>query len=314
MNEVIRSMALQIMEENNERGMIKNHMSLKDLQDEEHWTEDLVSVSLVANKIKSIRLLFSPSCPKLSTPSLRRNLGLGDIRGICFRGMPGLKVLNLSATSIQSLPSSIDGLVNLTAMILSDCRKLIKFTEALNKLDLSLSAVKEVGEDIEMPGKLAYLDLFCTQVNLQPQILAQLSHLQFLWLPCEFEVNAMVLAHLSRLETLRCYFDDVVELDNYLGYLKRFKGREAPIQLEVRVGKQAMYEDIFADELIHVEDYNDVVHEDLSVVILNSCNINETDMLIYFQQIAIVKCREVRSLCKFSPIKGATELKHFSVR
>ncbi|XP_065858533.1 probable disease resistance protein At4g27220 isoform X2 [Euphorbia lathyris] len=321
MNEVIRSMALQIMEENNQPVMIKNGMSLKDLPDVESWTADLVRVSLAGNEIKNIPLDYSPSCSKLSTLLLSGNRDLRYIGDSFFEGMPGLKVLDLSFSDIESLPCSVYDLVNLTTLLLKGCRKLrkigsVKKLRALKKLDLSFSTVEEVSQDIAMLSKLTYLDLFCTEVKgLESGILAKLSHLQFLRLHWSTAFNREELACLSKLETLTCSFYDVVELNKYLILLKGFEDREPPTELHVEVGQGLTWYAGFANEVLY-DDPDMVVEEDkdLRKVCFYNCNVNEADMLSYFQGITIVKCNEARSLCKFFPNKGASQVKYFSIR
>ncbi|XP_065858490.1 probable disease resistance protein At4g27220 isoform X2 [Euphorbia lathyris] len=313
MNEVIRSMALQIMQENNQRVMIENDMSLTDLPDDESWTEDLLRVSQKGNQIKNIPLGFSPSCSKLTTLLLSENRDLRYIGDSFFKGMPGLKILDLSFSHIESLPCSVYDLVNLTTLLLSGCRELRKIgsvekLRALKKLDLSLSAVEEVPQDIAMLSKLTYLDLFGTEAKgLDSRMLAKLSHLQFLRLPHSPPVKGEELACLTKLETLTCTVSDVVELNNYL---KGLKGREP--QLYFEVGQDITFYAGFVNDLL-CEDPDLVAveeAEDSSMVCFYNCNINEADIPSYFQDITIVKCNEARSLCNFFPSK----LKHLSIR
>ncbi|WCJ23782.1 LRR and NB-ARC domains-containing disease resistance protein [Euphorbia peplus] len=319
MNKLIQSMALQMMEENQHGALIKNNMSLTDLPDDKSWTEDLVRVTLEKNEIENIPSNFSPSCSKLSTLVLTRNYKLRCIGDSFFEGMPRLKVLDLSHTKIESLPQSVFSLVNLTTLLLAWCRKLKKIPsvaalKALKKLDLSFSVVEEVPGDIERLSKLTYLDLTWTEIKeLNSEIFAKLSNLQFLKLPWSVTVNGEVFARLGRLETLTCCFNNVVELNNYLIPLKGgFNKREPPLQLHVQVGRgsrccayQLLYDgdDGFAE-----------IDDDRSKVALYMSDINESGLWNYFQDILIEKCNGARSLCNFFPIKGATELKHFSVQ
>ncbi|WCJ26562.1 Disease resistance protein RFL1 [Euphorbia peplus] len=321
MNELIRSMALQIMEESLPRAMIKNGMSLKELPDEESWTEDLVRVNLERNEIENIPCNFSPSCSNLSTLLLSKNYKLRCIGDSFFEEMPQLKYLDLSDTSIESLPRSVCGLVNLTTLLLSMCRYLknvpsVAELKALEKLDLSSSGVEQVPEGIEMLSKLTYLDLFSTDVKeLNPEILEKLSNLQFLRLREVHTVKGEVAARLARLETLICSFDNIVELNKYLVHLKGgFKRREPPLRLHFLVGGALCFNTRTLDILYDGEDVFAEKDDGWSVVGLNNCNLNEADLLNDFQDIVIENCNQARSLCNFSPIKGATELKYFSIQ
>ncbi|WCJ23778.1 NB-ARC domain-containing disease resistance protein [Euphorbia peplus] len=319
MNELIRSMALQMMEESQHGAIIKNHMSLAELPDVNSWTEDLVRVTLQNNKIENIPSNFSPSCTKLSTLVLTRNFELRCIGDSFFGGMPRLKLLDLSHTKIESLPQSVFGLVNLTILLLVCCIKLKKIPsvaglKALKKLDLTDSAVEEVPGDIERLSKLTYLDLSLTDIKeLNFEIFAKLSNLQFLQLPCSLTVNKEVIGRLGRLEALSCSFSNVVELNNYLMHLEGgFKKRVPPLQLHVRVGRGSS---IYASNLIcDFEEHYAEKDDGWSAVALHNCDINHSDLWKYFQEIIIDECNGTRSLCKFFPIKGAAELEHFSVK
>ncbi|WCJ26623.1 Disease resistance protein (CC-NBS-LRR class) family [Euphorbia peplus] len=278
MNALIRNMALQIMEEN-KQVMIMNDMSLREVPNEESWTRDLLRVSLEGNQFKNIPSGFSASCSKLSTLLLSRNSELEEIGDTFFSGMPGLQVLDLAFTSITSLPSSIDSLVNLTTLVLSGCKNLkvfpsVALLRALKKLDLSYSGVEGSAKDIHKLSKLGYLDLFLTRVKLEPEELAKHSRLQVLKLPWTLADKGDELARLSRLESLTCCFSNVVELNKYLGHLKcGFKEREPPIAIDATVGSE-----------------------------------------YYTEFINVVHCHEPKTLSSFSPITGASELKYISIR
>ena len=99
--------------------MVKAGVQLKELPDAEEWTENLVRVSLMGNQIEEIPSSHSPRCPDLSTLFLCDNGGLRFISDSFFMQLHGLKVLNLSRTSIKKLPDSISDLVILTALVLS---------------------------------------------------------------------------------------------------------------------------------------------------------------------------------------------------
>ncbi|WCJ26603.1 Disease resistance protein (CC-NBS-LRR class) family [Euphorbia peplus] len=319
MNAWIRNMALQIMEENQQGTlMIKNGMSLKEVPDEESWTGDLVRVSLEDNEIENIPLDFSPSCSKLSTLLLSGNFELRDIGDSFFKGMPGLKILDLSDSCIVILPSSIYGLLNLTTLLLSCCLELRKIPlvaklMTLKKLDLGFSRVEGVAEDIDKLSNLTYLDLYLTRVTLKPGVLASLSNLQFLKLPWTLADKGEELARLSRLEHLTCCFSNIVELNKYLVHLKGgFKEREPPIEINANVGTESLWG--FKNNMFYEHSDLGAEGEHSSMLALKNCNINEADMLIYFEQIAIVNCLEPKNLCSISPMKGASELKYISIR
>ncbi|WCJ26620.1 hypothetical protein M5689_008425 [Euphorbia peplus] len=112
---------------------------------------------------------------------------------------------------------------------------------------------------------------------------------------------------------LQCSFHNIVELNSYLIHLKGgFEEREPPLKLHVQVGRRSI---CCANDLLNYG-YDPFAEKDdyWSVVGLENCDINEIDLLNYFQDIVIRNCYGARSLCKFSPIEGPTELKHISVQ
>ncbi|XP_021625216.1 probable disease resistance protein At4g27220 isoform X1 [Manihot esculenta] len=185
-----------------------------------NWSKDLMRISLIYNEIKEIPSGYSPNCPNLSCILLRGSflISIGDS---FFELLCGLKVLDLSETSITKLPSSISHLVNLSSLLLGRCEKLshvpsLALLSALKKLDLDGSVVKEFPEGIEMLSNLKYLNLRGTEIVLPPGILPKLSQLEVLLLSNSFAVAAKEIASLSMLQELECCFHDIGELKTYV--------------------------------------------------------------------------------------------------
>jgi disease resistance protein RPS2 len=66
MHDLIRDMAIQILQENSQV-IAKAGAQLKEFLDAEEWTENLTRVSLTHNQIKEIPFSHSPRCSNLST-------------------------------------------------------------------------------------------------------------------------------------------------------------------------------------------------------------------------------------------------------
>ncbi|GKV50209.1 hypothetical protein SLEP1_g56921 [Rubroshorea leprosula] len=165
MHDVVRDMTLRI-KSIGPQFMVKAGMQLREIPDEDKWTENLEKVSLMKNEISNIPLNMCPNCPNLTTLMLQKNNKLTKIPDCFFASMQGLNFLNLSETGVESLPNSICNLENLTALLLHGCDNLKQLPclaklQALKKLDLFRAGIKVVPEGIEMLENLQYLDLWC---------------------------------------------------------------------------------------------------------------------------------------------------------
>ncbi|KAA3472402.1 putative disease resistance protein [Gossypium australe] len=119
MHDVVRDMALHITRK---IFMVKARMQSKEVPKEEEWSEDLEKY------------------------------------------FPNLNILDLSHNPFESLPESISSLEKLKVLLLTSCYRLKSITpvlklQALKKLDLEGSGVKEIPHDLEMPVNLRYLNL-----------------------------------------------------------------------------------------------------------------------------------------------------------
>ncbi|KAK3419568.1 hypothetical protein EUGRSUZ_G00162 [Eucalyptus grandis] len=120
MNKVLRNMALKI-----------SLGGLKKPPKEEEWTS-ASQISLMYNDLCS--LLAISNCTNLSTLLLQRNKNLMMIPESFFLSMQRLRVLDLHATAITSLPPSLPCLTHLRALYLNSCKGLIELPSRLEAL------------------------------------------------------------------------------------------------------------------------------------------------------------------------------------
>ncbi|GKV31696.1 hypothetical protein SLEP1_g40367 [Rubroshorea leprosula] len=224
--------------------MIKAGMNLVELPDEHGWVEDPKKLSLMANNILKVPLSLSPKCSTLLTLILSSNSNLSEIPESFFGEMLPLKVLDLSSTAVETLPTSISKLKNLSTLRLQLCKKLkylpsLANLKGLKKLDLHRAGIEVVPQGMGMLISLEYLDLlFCPNLKEIPTgILLNLSSLQYLAVCCLRETtivrNFEEVARLKKLETLECNFDDIQDL-NY--FVNKFKDFQRAIAYSLLVG------------------------------------------------------------------------------
>uniref|UniRef100_A0A803M9Q7 NB-ARC domain-containing protein n=2 Tax=Chenopodium quinoa TaxID=63459 RepID=A0A803M9Q7_CHEQI len=164
MHDVIRNMAIRITRQNiRPQFLVKCGAQFKDLAEALAFKEDFHAVSLARNDITDIPLGTFPKYPKLSV-LLLQHIPLKNVPASFFLNMPSLFVLDLSSTSIQSLPDSISDLQSLKSLLLRCCQKLtyvpsLANLNALRILDLGYSAIKRIPYGIEKLTMLRELDL-----------------------------------------------------------------------------------------------------------------------------------------------------------
>ncbi|KAL9462940.1 hypothetical protein AB3S75_000865 [Citrus x aurantiifolia] len=172
MHDLIRDMALRITSKS-PLFMVKAGLRLLEFPSEQEWEENLERVSLMRNNIMEIPSNMSPHCEILSTLLLQRNGNLQRIPECFFVHMHGLKVLNLSRTNIEVLPSSVSDLTNLRSLLLRWCRRLKRVPSlakllALQYLNLEGTRIEEVPEGMEMLENLTHLYLSSLQLKKFP--------------------------------------------------------------------------------------------------------------------------------------------------
>ncbi|PKI35324.1 hypothetical protein CRG98_044274 [Punica granatum] len=222
MHDVIRDMALHIMNVNSAPCMVKSGLGLEDVpDDEDDWKHNLQKVSLMRNDIMAVPRSISPNCPQLATLLLSYCLSLRKISKRFFQRMQGLKVIDLRRTSITEVPKSVMNLKKLNALILNRCFELSRIPSlakltSLRKLDLEgCINIKEVPDGLGMLVNLTYLSLRETGIERIPDaVVCKLKKLQHLEAG-SIAVKGEEVGKLRKLEALRCRFENVNELNEY---------------------------------------------------------------------------------------------------
>ncbi|GKV45562.1 hypothetical protein SLEP1_g52631 [Rubroshorea leprosula] len=279
------------------------NLFLDKIPDEHEWTENLEKVSLMENEISDIPLNMCPNCPLLTTLMLQRNKALSQIPDCFFANMQGLKCLNLSETSIESLPHSICNLENLTTLLLQYCEQLkhvpcLAKLKALKKLDMFKAGIDVVPEGIDMLVNLQYLDLRCPKlVELSTQRLGNLSHLRHLTVHSNsttLKIKGEEVRGLKKLETFQAQLYDLQDLNNYVKS-NHFK-RLSYYQLVVGQVEYGFDASIYFSKQIS----------------LGECEIGGEDSVVLpdnVEDLWIYRCRKFRSLSDIGSLQKITKLR-----
>jgi disease resistance protein RPS2 len=304
MHDLVRDMAIQIQQENSQI-MVKAGVQLKELPDAEEWTENLVRVSLMCNQIEKIPSSHSPSCPNLSTLFLCDNRWLRFISDSFFMQLHGLKVLNLSTTSIKKLPDSISDLVTLTTLLLSHCYSLrdvpsLRKLRELKRLDLFCTGLRKMPQGMECLSNLWYLRLGLNGKKEFPSgILPKLSRLQVFVFSAQIKVKGKEIGCLRELETLECHFEGHSDFVQFLRYQTKSLSKYRILVGLFDVGVFSLMRGTSSRR---------------KIVVLSNLSINgDGDFQVMFpndiQELDIIKCNDATTLCDISPlIKYATKL------
>ncbi|KAM5582489.1 hypothetical protein ABKV19_002747 [Rosa sericea] len=158
MHDVVRDTAIKIA--NGHGFLVKAGCGLKDWPHGLH--EGYSAISLMENEIRSVpEELVGPN---LQILLLQKNTGLNEIPETFFQSPNELRLLDLSKTSISSLPQSFSLLTNLQALYLDFCKKLIDISivgklKKLEILSMREYPLKELSREIGHLTNLRMLDV-----------------------------------------------------------------------------------------------------------------------------------------------------------
>jgi disease resistance protein RPS2 len=189
MHDVVRDVAIWIASssEGGCKSLIRSGIGLSEISIREFSNSNpLKRVSFMNNKITWLPDCVI-QCSEASTLLLQGNEPLITVPEKFLQGFVALRVLNLSDTSIQSLPLSLLQLGDLCALLLRNCTALEELPplgefSRLQMLDLSRTGIRELPKGMENLSNLRQLDLSCT-MNLktfQVRIISRLPCLEVL--------------------------------------------------------------------------------------------------------------------------------------
>ncbi|XP_058199399.1 probable disease resistance protein At4g27220 isoform X2 [Rhododendron vialii] len=190
MHDVVRDLVLAMTSpEGGEESahLVRAGISSEKMPEEVEWKK-ATRISFMDHDLRN--LPKSPKCPELLTLLLQGNRDLEAIPETFFDNMPNLRVLDLSRTSIKSLPTSMLKLDNLRELILQG--------------NTDLEAIPETFFD-NMPN-LRVLDLSCTSIKSLPTSMLKLDNLRELILSDCKRLEALpvgMIRKLSRIEVFK---------------------------------------------------------------------------------------------------------------
>ncbi|KAF3970979.1 hypothetical protein CMV_005385 [Castanea mollissima] len=189
MHDVVRDVAIWISSSSEDgcKSLVRSGIGLSEISAEEFSNSNsLDRVSFMHNNITRLPDCMI-QCSKASTLLLQDNKALDTVPEKFLQGFEALKVLDLSSTSIRSLPHSLLQLRDLRVLLLCDCRNLEELPSLgtltkLRELDLENTGIANLPRGIENLSELRILNLADTEKlkSIQPGIISKLSCLESL--------------------------------------------------------------------------------------------------------------------------------------
>ncbi|KAM4087688.1 hypothetical protein ACB094_07G014100 [Castanea mollissima] len=191
MHDVVRDVAIWISSSSEDgcKSLVRSGIGLSEISAEEFSNSNsnsLDRVSFMGNNITRLPDCMI-QCSKASTLLLQDNKALDTVPEKFLQGFEALKVLDLSRTSIRSLPHSLLQLRDLRVLLLSYCHNLEELPSLgtltkLRELDLGSTCIANLPRGIENLSELRILNLDFTEKlkSIQPGIISKLSCLESL--------------------------------------------------------------------------------------------------------------------------------------
>ncbi|KAL4613914.1 hypothetical protein ACB092_07G016700 [Castanea dentata] len=189
MHDVVRDVAIWISSSSEDgcKSLVRSGIGLSEISAEEFSNSNsLDRVSFMHNNITRLPDCMI-QCSKASTLLLQDNYALDTVPEKFLQGFEALKVLDLSETSIRSLPHFPLQLRDLRVLLLCYCRNLEELPSLgtltkLRELDLGRTCIANLPRGIENLSELRILNLESTEElkSIQPGIISKLSCLESL--------------------------------------------------------------------------------------------------------------------------------------
>ncbi|TYH00100.1 hypothetical protein ES288_A10G247800v1 [Gossypium darwinii] len=226
---------------------------------------------------------------------------LKEIPEYFFEHFPNLKILDLSYTPLESLPSSISSLEKLTILLLRRCVQLrslpcLPKLQALKKLDLGFSGIDEIPQGLEMLVNLRYLNLEFTshRMRIPSGSLSKLYRLQYLTIHSKLR-SAEELRELNKLEVFVGWFDNVGDLNTFASKRKTLYKYSIWVCSRIPCFRPLTSRNFFRFEGIKIDVGDEII-------------------LPYdIEELSLLECRGVRSINDIG-LRDATDLKGCELR
>ncbi|KAM3741668.1 hypothetical protein ACB098_07G013800 [Castanea mollissima] len=189
MHDVVRDVAIWISSSSEDgcKSLVRSGIGLSEISAVEFSNSNsLDRVSFMRNNITRLPDCMI-QCSNASTLLLQDNKALDTVPEKFLQGFEALKVLDISRTSIRSLPHSLLQLRDLCVLLLCDCRNLEELPSLgtltkLRELDLGGTCIANLPRGIENLSELRILNLAYTEKlkSIQPGIISKLSCLESL--------------------------------------------------------------------------------------------------------------------------------------
>ncbi|KAB1225484.1 hypothetical protein CJ030_MR1G018623 [Morella rubra] len=223
MHDIVRDVALWIASSSEDgcKSLVCSGMGLSDISVDK-FSNSLQRISFMNNKITKLPDC-SIECSKASTLLLQGNPPLDSIPERFFQGFGALKVLNMSGTSISSLPLSLLQLGDLRALLLRYCSNLEELPplgglSRLIVLDLCATRIRELPSGMENLSNLRQLNLSYTKYlkTIQSGIIPRLYCLESLDMRrCGYQLRSKEVIEEEQ-EELQTSFEELVCLERLL--------------------------------------------------------------------------------------------------
>ncbi|CAG7887795.1 unnamed protein product [Brassica rapa] len=188
MHDVVRDFAIWIMSssQNDCHSLVLPGTGLQEIR-QEKFAPSLRWVSLMNNKLERLPHLPEEYCMEASTLLLHGNSLLQEALKGFLQAFPALRILNLSGSSVNSLPQSCLQLSSLHSLFLRGCADLtdlpsLETLAKLELLDLCGTHIKEFPKGLEKLESFKHLDLSRTGhlKTIPARIVSRLSSLETL--------------------------------------------------------------------------------------------------------------------------------------
>ncbi|CAO2842554.1 unnamed protein product [Amaranthus hypochondriacus] len=168
---IVRHVALDAAAKLGHHFFIKSGNSLCEFPLAYSWSSNTERASFVQNQLCALQ--NSPDCKKLTTLLLQDNPLNLDHHENFFSKIRNLRVLDLSRSSISTLPKSFSGLTNLHALLMRGCTNLKRLPSLSNLkklllIDLSNTPLEQVPEGLQNLTNLRRLNLSQTRIEVFP--------------------------------------------------------------------------------------------------------------------------------------------------